>query len=139
MPSGALCENLCNATTLLTCMLHFLQLSMLDILKPAIELAEGGFPVGPVVSVQWKRGLSQIMRDGNPHGRDMLYDGTRAPHPGEIMRMPHLADTFKVWTYTQLSLCLHVFVYVHISLCVVYVSVCMYQCLCVLCMYHRVR
>lgn len=73
-----------------------MQLPLSTILSPAIELAECGFPVGPVASLHWDRCLNQLVRPGNTHGKDLLYQGERAPAPGEIMQMPHLANTLKV-------------------------------------------
>ena len=68
------------------------QLSLYDILEPAITLAEEGFPVAPLTSIYWDRESSDL---DNKHGGDMLLEG-RAPKAGEIMRMPHLANTFRV-------------------------------------------
>ena len=68
---------------------------MLEILQPAITLAEEGFPVAPVASHGWNAGSAELLRPGNTHGRDLLLDG-RAPTAGEVMRMPLLANTFRV-------------------------------------------
>ena len=73
-----------------------MQLSLSTILNPAIELAECGFPVGPVASHHWDRCLDQLVRPGNSHCKDLLYQGERAPVTGEIMQTPHLANTLKV-------------------------------------------
>lgn len=68
----------------------------MDILQPAVTLAEEGFPVSPVVAHLWSRALSSAFTSKkNPHRTDFLLDG-RAPHAGEIMKMPRLAETFKV-------------------------------------------
>ena len=72
-----------------------LQISLLEILEPAIVLAEKGFPVHPIAAEFWKRGEQCLLH--NKFGRDMLLDG-RAPRAGEIMRMPYLAQTFRVRT-----------------------------------------
>ena len=72
-----------------------LQVSMLDILNPAIALADKGFPVHPVAADMWKKGEKCLLH--NKFGRDMLLEG-RAPRAGEIMRMPFLAQTFQVHT-----------------------------------------
>ena len=68
----------------------------MDILQPAITLAKEGFPVSPVVAHLWSGAWSGAFTSKkNPHGTDFLLDG-RAPHAGEIMKMPRLAETFKV-------------------------------------------
>eukprot|EP00850_Spirogloea_muscicola_P001341 SM000005S17138 [mRNA] locus=s5:336226:339832:- [translate_table: standard] len=69
-------------------------LSLAEVLQPAIELAEGGYPVSPVTAAQWELGIPQLLQ-GGPHAGDMLYEGTRAPRPGEVMRLPLLAKTFR--------------------------------------------
>lgn len=61
-----------------------------QVLEPAIELAEGGFPVSKVTAHLWKAGVPQLL-GGGLHGADMLINGTRAPLPGEIFTNPHLA------------------------------------------------
>ena len=63
-----------------------------DVLAPATELAEEGFPVSPITARAWDRGIPQL-RNG-PHSRELLIDG-RAPRAGEIMRNPNLARTFR--------------------------------------------
>lgn len=64
-----------------------------QVLAPAIDLAENGYPVHEIVSHAWQRQEGQI-RDASPSGGDMLLDG-KAPLPGEVMSMPHLAQTFR--------------------------------------------
>ena len=68
----------------------------MDILLPAIRLAEEGYPVAPVVAHGWRNGSDDLLAADNIHGRDLLLSGERAPLPGEVMRMPHLANTFRV-------------------------------------------
>lgn len=61
-----------------------------ELLKPAIQYAEEGFPVSDIISFQWSHMvdlLSQL-----PSGQEMLLDG-RPPKHGEIMRIPTLART----------------------------------------------
>lgn len=73
-----------------------LQLTLKEILAPAIELAEEGVPVSALCAYYWQLGAShQLLRDGNPHGADLLLDG-KAPCAGDVMKMPHLASTFRV-------------------------------------------
>lgn len=96
------------------------KLSLEQILQPAIELGEEGFPVSELssrgVSIQfptaiapWYRELiraqwndsEQDIRNASPNFREMLKvdpsakDGVRAPRPGEIMKNPTLAKTFR--------------------------------------------
>eukprot|EP00731_Ephydatia_muelleri_P028856 Em0020g500a len=70
------------------------KLSLFEILSPAITLAERGFPVGPIGSLEWRAGAGDLLASHNLHGRDLLVDG-RAPLAGEVMKMPHLANTFR--------------------------------------------
>ncbi|KAK3232581.1 hypothetical protein CYMTET_57085 [Cymbomonas tetramitiformis] len=70
------------------------RLSLAEVLAPAIELAENGFPVGPITAHLWEGGLPQL-KGGGPHAVDLMKDGTRAPRAGEIMRNPNLANTFR--------------------------------------------
>ncbi|XP_015280298.1 PREDICTED: putative gamma-glutamyltransferase YwrD [Gekko japonicus] len=69
-------------------------LSMGQILQPAIELAEKGFPVSEITSYHWKRDAHVLQAAGNPHGKDLLIGG-QAPEHGQIFHNPFLADTFK--------------------------------------------
>ncbi|CAB4446275.1 unnamed protein product [Rhizophagus irregularis] len=69
------------------------KLSPGEILKPAIELAENGYPVSEISVWEWGKN-EKILQTASPNGSDMLIDG-RAPNVGEIMHMPNLAKTFR--------------------------------------------
>ncbi len=58
--------------------------------------------MAPIAAYLWKRGSWTLTKDGNTHGRDMLLKGV-APKAGEIMKMPFLANTFKVSEMKALS------------------------------------
>jgi len=68
-------------------------LSMADILSPAIRLASEGFPVAPITSYFWGRGVQRQLASA-PNGRELTIDG-RGPNAGEIFRNPGLAKTFE--------------------------------------------
>ncbi len=68
-------------------------LAMSDLLAPAIRLAEEGFPVAPITSYFWQRGVERQLKSA-PNGHELTLNG-RAPRPGEIFRNPGLARTFK--------------------------------------------
>ncbi|KAI1778557.1 gamma-glutamyltranspeptidase [Hypoxylon cercidicola] len=76
------------------------KVSMEQVLAPAIELGEKGFPVSEGVAFFWDRSEPQI-RQASPNGSEMLKkdpsakDGVRAPKAGEIMKNPSLAATFR--------------------------------------------
>ncbi|KAM6444235.1 glutathione hydrolase-like YwrD proenzyme isoform 2-T3 [Liasis olivaceus] len=70
------------------------KLSMEQILQPAIEMAEKGFPVSEVTSYQWKQDAHVLQSPGNQHGKDLLING-EAPEHGQIFQNPFLANTFK--------------------------------------------
>lgn len=66
---------------------------MREVMNPAIEMAERGFPVGPIASHFWKESEGHLQRSRN--GREMLVDGERAPAAGGIFRNCNLAATFR--------------------------------------------
>lgn len=70
------------------------KLSLAEILQPAIDLAERGFPVTEVTAFHWEKNASTLLRPGNPHGEDLLIQG-RSPKSGQIFKNAHLAQTFK--------------------------------------------
>ena len=92
------------------------KLSLEQILTPAIELAEEGFPVSELSStfvstfrqtpsayadyVQWREGEQQL-RDASPNYAELMRvddaasDGCRAPRPGEIIKNTCLASVFR--------------------------------------------
>jgi len=71
------------------------QLSLKDLLQPAIDLAKQGFPVHPVAAHFWGKGCFCLKDPANKHGSDMLLNG-EPPRAGDVMEMPHLATTFEV-------------------------------------------
>src|SRR5262249_1009936 len=58
--------------------------SMAEILAPAIQLAEEGFPVSPITSYFWQR-CAQRQLASAPNGRELTIDG-RGPNAGEIFK-----------------------------------------------------
>ncbi|TFK30768.1 lincomycin-condensing protein lmbA [Coprinopsis marcescibilis] len=64
-----------------------------DIFSPAIRLAEEGHPVSELTSHSWQ-GSEGLIKCASTNGSEMLLDG-RAPLPGEVIRLPNLAQTFR--------------------------------------------
>jgi gamma-glutamyltranspeptidase len=59
--------------------------SFLDVLGPAIEAARDGFPVSPITSYHWNRGVSKLIRSnvGTDRANDLLSNTTKeGPKPG---------------------------------------------------------
>jgi gamma-glutamyltranspeptidase/glutathione hydrolase len=69
------------------------RLGLADVLAPAIELAEEGYPVAPMTAGLW-RGAVEHQLSTSRGGQELLIDG-RAPEAGEIFRNPTLARTFR--------------------------------------------
>ncbi len=67
-------------------------MEMKEILEPAIQLAENGFPVAPLTARAWARGANNQLT--GPNAEELLLNG-RAPKAGEIMKNPNLANTFR--------------------------------------------
>ncbi|CAF1015677.1 unnamed protein product [Rotaria sordida] len=68
-------------------------LSLNEILNPAIRLAEDGYPVSEITAFSWASS-EYLLKQASNNGNDMLKNG-RAPKPGEIMKMPKLAKTLR--------------------------------------------
>jgi len=69
-------------------------MSLADLLLPAIEYAEQGFPVMQKTAKDWEDG--SVVLHGNPLAvKNYLVNG-RAPLPGEMFRQPNLARTFRL-------------------------------------------
>ena len=72
---------------------RFGRMPMADVLAPAIALAEGGFPVTPIISRAWRR-QEDLLRTRGPAGHDLLLGG-RAPRAGEVWRNPSIARVMR--------------------------------------------
>ncbi|MCC9076824.1 gamma-glutamyltransferase family protein [Litorilinea aerophila] len=81
-------------------------MSLADVLQPAIWTAEHGYPVSEIIATGWRSQVPKLLRSPDwesgdldngpeqPSGHELLIDG-RAPRPGEIMRIPTLAETLR--------------------------------------------
>jgi gamma-glutamyltranspeptidase/glutathione hydrolase len=69
-------------------------LTLAQVLAPAIDLAENGFPVSPIIAGQWQ-GNVRVLRSDPGAAATFLLDGERAPRAGEWFRNPDLARSFR--------------------------------------------
>jgi gamma-glutamyltranspeptidase/glutathione hydrolase len=69
-------------------------ISLAQALKPAIRLAEEGFPVSPIIARQWADEADRLGRDAGARAT-FLIDGNRAPREGEWFRNPDLARSLR--------------------------------------------
>jgi gamma-glutamyltranspeptidase/glutathione hydrolase len=69
-------------------------MSLAQVLAPAIEYAEQGFPVSEIIAASWWRAEPRLQAHPDA-ARTYLVDGRRAPRPGEIFRQPNLARTLR--------------------------------------------
>ena len=76
-------------------MLLCLDSALLQVLQPAIELAEEGFPLHPVSAYFWDMYISQITSQRCSGASSFLNSAGRAPKAGEIHKNPDLANTFR--------------------------------------------
>jgi gamma-glutamyltranspeptidase/glutathione hydrolase len=68
-------------------------MSLSEVLAPAIEQAEQGFPVAPRVAHDWNVVADKLA--GNAGARQHLLPGGRPPRVGEVVRFPALARTLR--------------------------------------------
>ncbi|WKD51529.1 gamma-glutamyltransferase [Microbulbifer spongiae] len=72
---------------------RFGQLPMDEILAPAIDYAEQGFPVTQLVAYYWNRSVPRLQ--SYPGFRETFMPNGRAPQEGEVFRNPRLAKTYR--------------------------------------------
>jgi gamma-glutamyltranspeptidase/glutathione hydrolase len=65
-----------------------------ELLAPAIENAEKGFPVSPVIAGEW-RGAERTLSRYPDSAKTFLIDG-KAPRAGQIFRNPNLAASYRL-------------------------------------------
>ncbi|UCG00087.1 MAG: gamma-glutamyltransferase family protein [Spirochaetaceae bacterium] len=73
---------------------RFGRLNLQQVLAPAIDLAEHGFPVGPLTAGWWREGVEQLL-SRHAHGGELMIDG-RGPRAGEVVRLPTLASSLQI-------------------------------------------
>jgi len=69
-------------------------ITLSEALQPAIRIAQGGFPVTPIIARQWSQYADVLTKDSTARVT-YLIDGERAPRAGEWFRNPDLAQTFR--------------------------------------------
>ncbi len=70
------------------------KLPMATVLAPAIEYAEKGFPLSPVIAGDWDRS-TRVFKD-KPGFAEVFMPGGHAPREGEIFKNPALAKTLRL-------------------------------------------
>ena len=69
-------------------------MTLKEVLRPAIEYAEEGFPVSEVIQASWEEAETKLGEDPDS-ARTWLPDG-KAPSPGSMFKNPGLAKTFRL-------------------------------------------
>ena len=75
---------------------RFGNMGMADVLRPAIEYAEAGYPVSEMVAFQWAGAEARLKQHYS--GEELLLRGN-APRAGEVMTIRTLADTLRTIAY----------------------------------------
>ncbi|TID13336.1 hypothetical protein CANINC_004934 [Pichia inconspicua] len=70
-------------------------LSMQDILQPAIELAENGFVVAEINSLSWKSAVEKLRRNNIGKDIESFLPKGESPEKGDLICNPDLAETLK--------------------------------------------
>jgi gamma-glutamyltranspeptidase / glutathione hydrolase len=73
---------------------RFGTMSLAEALRPAIRLAEGGFPVSPIIARDWGA-QGDRLREDEGAAATFLVDGKRAPAAGEWFANPALGATLR--------------------------------------------
>lgn len=82
----------------------FGKLSLKEILKPAIEYAEEGFPVSPIISKLWNMAFENYKNSFNENNKikeefkpwfETFTFGGKAPQPGEFIKLPNHGKTLR--------------------------------------------
>jgi gamma-glutamyltranspeptidase/glutathione hydrolase len=70
------------------------RLPMRRVLERAIQYAEEGFPLSPVIASDWARGATRFK--DKPGFKEVFMPGGQAPREGEIFKNPALAKTLRL-------------------------------------------
>lgn len=82
------------------------EMTLAEVLQPAISLAENGYPVTEWIGRGWASQAAKLLRSPDwisndldngpeqPSGHELLIEGS-APQPGQIMRIPTLGQTLR--------------------------------------------
>lgn len=73
----------------------FGRMRMDQVLQRAIDLAENGFPVSPVIAGFWTKGEQSFLDWPESKGTFLLH-GTKAPRAGDLFRNPKLAASMRM-------------------------------------------
>lgn len=73
------------------------KLTLLQILEPAIQFAEEGFPVAPITSYHWRKGMEKITQwvDSGEEAIPLTTADGIAPLPGDIFSNPDMARVLR--------------------------------------------
>lgn len=68
-----------------------------ELLEPAAQLAENGFPVAPMTAVSWNKGVENDVKKwhGDEEYIPMTTDGKNGPKPGDIFKNPDMARVLR--------------------------------------------
>ncbi len=80
---------------------RFGKLPFADLLAPAIEIAERGYSVTPIVQQKWQLASQVADITAQPGFAEMFLPNGRAPHVGERFRMPGAARTLRAVAATK--------------------------------------
>lgn len=79
---------------------RFGKLSLGEVLAPAIDYAEQGYPVSPILHRQWERAFQIYSKNLKgpefKHWSDTFTPAGRAPRAGEVVRLPDHARTLQL-------------------------------------------
>jgi len=81
-------------SSLIIALMHFGTKSLAEVLEPAIELAEKGFPVYGILSSAIQRNAERF-QEAWPSSAEVFLPNGRAPLYGEILTQPDLSNVFK--------------------------------------------
>ena len=70
------------------------RLPMSELLQPAIDYAENGFPVTEFIADLWQENIES--RSEYPGVREIYMPGGNAPRTGDVFRNPNLANTYRL-------------------------------------------
>ncbi len=71
---------------------RFGKMNISEVMQPAIEYAENGYPVSEVIAYQWSGAENRLKQHFG--GEELLLNG-KAPRAGDVMAIPTLADTLR--------------------------------------------